>query len=36
MRREIIYDGLLNFDTLSNLIITVDLPTGRAWARRAE
>lgn len=34
--RDIIYDGQLNYGVLSRMLLTVDLPTGRAWARRNE
>lgn len=31
--RAMIYDGMLNYDTLSKMILTVDLRTGRTWAK---
>ena len=31
--RSMIYDGMLNYDTLSKMILTVDLRTGKTWAK---
>lgn len=31
--REMIYDGMLNYDTLSKMLFTIDLKTGRMWAK---
>ena len=28
---ELIYDGVLNFETIKQLILTIDLPNARAW-----
>lgn len=31
--REMIYDGMLNYDTIAKMLITMDLRTGKSWAR---
>lgn len=31
--RDMIYDGMLNYDTLSKMLFTIDLRTGRMWAK---
>lgn len=31
--RAMIYDGMLNYDTISKMILTVDLRTGKTWAK---
>ena len=31
--RQMIYDGMLNYDTISKMIVTIDLKTGEMWAR---
>lgn len=31
--RAMIYDGMLNYDTLSKMILTVDLSRGKVWAK---
>lgn len=33
-RKDMIIDGLVNAETLSHLIVTLDLKSGRAWAAR--
>lgn len=32
--KDLIYDGLLNAAFLESVVLTIDLPTGRAWAVR--
>ena len=32
--KDLIYDGLLNAAFLESVVLTVDLPSGRAWAAR--
>jgi len=32
--KDVIYDGLLNAAFLESIVLTVDLPSGRAWAVR--
>jgi hypothetical protein len=34
--REMIYDGLLNLDTMKRLVLTADLETGRLWGMRRQ
>ena len=31
--RDMIYEGMLNYDTLSEMLFTIDLRTGRMWAK---
>ncbi|MDQ4121193.1 MAG: hypothetical protein M3209_07090 [Acidobacteriota bacterium] len=31
--RNMIYDGMLNYDTISKWIVTIDLKTGKMWAK---
>jgi hypothetical protein len=31
--REMIYDGMLNFDTIAKYVFTIDLKNGRMWAK---
>jgi hypothetical protein len=31
--RDIIYDGQLNFDTISKMVVTIDLRNGKVWAK---
>lgn len=31
--REMIYDGMLNYDTIAKMLITMDLRTGKSWAK---
>lgn len=31
--REMIYDGMLNYDTILQMLITMDLSNGQAWAK---
>ena len=31
--RQMIYDGMLNFDTISKWTVTIDLRTGKMWAK---
>ena len=31
--REMIYDGMLNYDTISKMVVTIDLRTGSMWAK---
>jgi hypothetical protein len=31
--REMIYDGMLNFDTISKWIVTIDMRSGKMWAK---
>ena len=35
-RRPMIYDGQLGVTAIRKLVITVDVPQGRAWAKFAE
>jgi hypothetical protein len=31
--RDMIYDGMLNYDTISKMIVTINLKTGETWAK---
>ncbi len=31
--REMIYDGMLNYDTISKMTVTIDLRSGKMWAK---
>lgn len=31
--RQMIYDGMLNYDTISRWTVTIDLRTGKMWAK---
>lgn len=31
--RQMIYDGMLNYDTISKMIVTIDVRNGRIWAK---
>ena len=31
--RDMIYDGMLNYDTIQKMIVTIDLKTGEMWAK---
>jgi hypothetical protein len=31
--RQMIYDGMLNYDTISKMTVTIDLRAGKMWAK---
>ena len=31
--REMIYDGMMNYDTILKMLLTIDLKSGNVWAR---
>jgi len=31
--RDMIYDGMLNYETISKMVVTIDLKTGEMWAK---